>query len=181
MIELFFDTETSGFDKSAWIIQLAFHIRREGRVIAEMSTLIQGAGREMPEAAQDVHGISVEAAEDGIPENLAMKIFMTYASKADRLIAHNYSYDCRMLHQALKRCGFELSSQELGRAEAVCTMKASTKYCGLRNKIGRAKWPKLIELHEKLFSEGFDGAHDALADVHALVHCYDDLRERGII
>lgn len=46
---------------------------------------------------------------------------------------------------------------------------------------GRFKWPKLIELHRKLFGTGFDDAHDALADVKACGKCFFEMKRRGII
>ena len=59
--------------------------------------------------------------------------------------------------------------------------KNVVKFCGLKNKVGRAKWPKLIELHEILFGKGFDGAHDAFADITATKDCFFELIKREII
>ncbi len=39
------------------------------------------------------------------------------------------------------------------------------------------KWPKLEELHNFLFKEGFDGAHDALNDVMATSKCYFEMNK----
>ncbi len=43
------------------------------------------------------------------------------------------------------------------------------------------KFPKLIELHQFLFGEGFEGAHGALADCRATARCGKELFNRGII
>jgi hypothetical protein len=52
------------------------------------------------------------------------------------------------------------------REAVLCTKQLSTEYCNLPGKYaGKPKWPTLQELHTHLFGKGFDGAHDALADV----------------
>lgn len=60
-------------------------------------------------------------------------------------------------------------------------MKATVSYCKIPNKYGGYKWPKLQELHEKLFGYEFDDAHDALADIEATFKCYWKLRKLGLI
>lgn len=45
-------------------------------------------------------------------------------------------------------------------------MKMSTNYCKLPGG-NRIKSPKLSELHQVLFGEGFENTHDALADVRS--------------
>mgnify|MGYP000730892693 CR=1 FL=1 len=37
------------------------------------------------------------------------------------------------------------------------------------------------ELHQKLFGEGFEGAHHALADVRACARCYFELVRLGVL
>ena len=39
----------------------------------------------------------------------------------------------------------------------------------------------LNKLHELLFGKEFTGAHRAKTDVHALVRCYHELMNRGVI
>lgn len=41
--------------------------------------------------------------------------------------------------------------------------------------------PILQELHNHLFNEDFDGAHDALADVKATARCFFELKRLGIL
>ena len=50
-------------------------------------------------------------------------------------------------------------------------MQASTNYCRLPGPYGY-KWPKLSELHIKLFGEDFDEAHNASADINATEKCF---------
>ena len=62
-----------------------------------------------------------------------------------------------------------------------CTMIRSTDYCQLPGRYGKYKWPKLEELHFKLFGESFEGAHDALADIRATMRCYYEMEKRGLV
>ena len=62
-----------------------------------------------------------------------------------------------------------------------CTMKMSTNYCKLPGGKQGFKSPKLSELHQVMFGEGFENAHDALADVRATVRCFWKLKELKVI
>ena len=59
-------------------------------------------------------------------------------------------------------------------------MQSATDYCQLPGRYGY-KWPKLSELHQKLFDKDFDNAHNALADVEAMVKCFFEMKSRGIL
>jgi hypothetical protein len=59
-------------------------------------------------------------------------------------------------------------------------MEASTDFCKIQGYYGY-KWPKLSELHIKLFGEDFDGAHDALADIEATARCFWEMRKLKLI
>lgn len=43
------------------------------------------------------------------------------------------------------------------------------------------KWPKLIDLHTNLLGVGFDGAHEALADVRACAKVFFKMKELNLI
>ena len=43
------------------------------------------------------------------------------------------------------------------------------------------KWPKLSELHIRLFGEDFDEAHDAAMDINATEKCFWKIRAIGLI
>ena len=62
----------------------------------------------------------------------------------------------------------------------ICTMQSSTDYCALPGKFGY-KWPKLQELHQRLFGNRFEEAHDAAADISATYRCFCRLRDLDII
>ena len=62
----------------------------------------------------------------------------------------------------------------------ICTMQRSTNFCAIDGPYGY-KWPKLSELHYKLFDEGFEEAHNAAIDINATAKCFWELKRRGEI
>ena len=55
-------------------------------------------------------------------------------------------------------------------------MKSTIYYCDLPN----YKFPKLQELHTKIFNKEFSGAHQAINDVKATANCFFKLKEEGL-
>jgi DNA polymerase-3 subunit alpha len=53
--------------------------------------------------------------------------------------------------------------------------------CKIPGGQGRFKWPTLAELHTTLFDVGFEGAHDAFADVRATARAFFEMARRGDI
>jgi len=194
---LFFDTETSNFiNKSlqandpnqAWTVQIGAILASQEEEFGQMNVIIKANGRSMNHYAQEVHGISVERADlEGIEELEAAEQFGLLLRQADLVVCHNFAFDWNYVYQMMERNLDDLS--DLARSAFYldlpnhCTMKdkAVVKMCGLKNKAGKAKWPKLVELHMHLFGEGFDGAHDAYADITATKRCFFELVKREII
>ena len=187
---LFFDTETTGIPKNYkapisdldnWprLVQLAWFLMDDaGREISSQNRIIKPEGFAIPLAASAVHGITTaRALEEGVDLGLALSEFAGALDNSKMLIAHNLSFDEKIMGAEFLRAKI---SSEIMFWPRVCTMHSSTDYCEIPGNYGY-KWPKLMELHEKLFGEGFDGAHDALADVRACARCFFELRERGVI
>lgn len=65
-------------------------------------------------------------------------------------------------------------------ARSLDTMVAATDYCKIPGVYGY-KWPKLIELHRKLFGCDFEDAHDAMADITATKKCFFEMKRRRLI
>lgn len=194
---LFFDTETSGFinkklqyndPDQAWCIQIGAILSTKDKIYQEMNVLIKSDGRTIHPKAQEVHGISVEQADkEGLPELEAINKFGSLMRKSEAIVCHNYDFDWAYVYQMMQR-NLDQMTDEARSAfyldlPSYCTMKSQEvkQFCDLKNKAGRIKWPKLIELHEKLFGFGFDNAHDAFADIKATRDCYFELVNKGII
>ena len=194
---LFFDTETSDFikkdlpandPKQAWVVQIGALLATPEKTIDSLNTIIQANGRSINHYAEEVHKISVfKADEEGIPELEAAEKFGLLLRQADLVVGHNFDFDWKYAVHLLERNMDDLSDEARSAfyldLPNHCTMKDKNvvKFCGLKNKAGRAKWPKLIELHEILFEKGFDGAHDAFADITATRDCFFELIKREII
>ena len=190
---LFFDTETTGLplnwgapimDVNNWprLVQLAWLVQdMEGNQIKEVNVIIKPEGFEIPEEVTKIHGITTQEAIDGGQDlNEVLVQFASDLNDCSLLIAHNISFDRKIIGCEFYRKGIE---NNLETVQKICTMHKSTSYCELPNTTGRGgyKWPKLQELHVKLFGEEFESAHDALADIKATAKCYWQLKKLGII
>lgn len=188
-MELFFDTETSGFlnkklsadnAKQAWIMQIAFILSDKDKIYTECNILINAESRSCHPAAQAVHGISVEDCDKGgLPESYVVDMIDYNFCSANLLVAHNIFFDLEFIKHLMIRNkdDHEEVIEEIESKKLFCTMKSSTDLCKLPGRYGKYKWPKLTELYKFLFDEEMENAHDALADVRATRKCYYRLKE----
>ena len=188
-MELFFDTETSGFrqvalahndPKQAWVVQLGAILSDANHIYAEINFIIRPNGRSIHPGAERVHGISTAVASNGVKEELAAAAFSDLLPHCDKLVCHNYKFDIYLVQDLLMRNYYDLEAQQLLEKDYYCTMLNSTQLCKLPSKYkGKFKWPKLTELYQFLFGYEFDGAHDAMADVRATRECYYKMMENN--
>lgn len=187
---LFFDTETTGLprnynapttDLSNWprLVQLAYLLfDGNGSKIAGSDTIIKPDGFTIPEDAARIHGITTERAQkEGKNLLEVLQDFQGVVVKARCLVAHNISFDEKIIGAEFLRSRMQNS---LPGKEKICTMQSATNYCALPGMYGY-KWPKLSELHRKLFQKDFEEAHNAAADISATVRCFWELKRLGII
>ena len=114
-----------------------------------------------------IHGITPEIVnEKGVSFTSVFTIFMSCMKTCDLLVAHNLSFDISMLEAECMRN----SLQWIILKPSYCTMKSTTKMCGL-GPTGY-KWPKLSELHTHLFNENVENLHNALVDVIVCLRCF---------
>ena len=188
---LFFDTETTGIPKDYkapctntdnWprLIQLGWLLTdAEGRILSEGNHIVRPDGFEIPKAASDVHGITTDfALENGKPLLDVIFAFGADLNQAECVIGHNLDYDLHIVGAEYVRLGYD--SRIMFARPTLCTMQATIQYCNIPGRFG-PKWPKLMELYTKLFGQGFDGAHDAMADIVATKECFFELIRRGVV
>jgi len=196
-MELFFDTETSGFISkkiplddidNAYTVQLAAILSDKDRIYQELNLMIRADGRKMNPFAQDVHGISAETSNiGGITEAQVLDMFAVLLNFNPTKVCHNIVFDLGHLDAILARNTDVLSDFTRSRyyldLPEVCTMKSTIDFCNLPFPSGKKgkKFPKLEELYFILFEEELQDAHDALIDVRATRRCYYKLIEEGII
>lgn len=190
---LFKDTETTGLplnwrapmtDLNNWprVIQLAWVVTdTQGNILRRQKHLIKPNGWKVPvEKFWIENGYSTERCMvEGIPMIKAIDLLIQDLSECDTIVSHNMSYDYNVLGAEMLRatglCALEGKKQ-------ICTKLASTSYCRIPQASGRGlKWPTLTELHTHLFGTGFEGSHDALADVIACKNSFFELVKRGVI
>jgi len=190
---LFFDTETTGLPKDwnahvrevdNWprIVQIAWsHYTEGGKKLAEHEYIIKPDGYEIPFEASKIHGITTSRAiHEGVDLNYVLDLFSLTMSNSKYLVAHNIDFDKKVIGAEYIRKDREIAYEAIKKIEKICTMKSSTKFCGIKSGHGY-KWPTMMELHTKLFGSTFIGAHGALADMDAMVKCFFELKKKQII
>lgn len=191
---LFFDTETTGVPKDYkapaanldnWprLVQLGWILTdAKGNEIASGNDLIKPNGFVIPVEASRVHRITTDIAySKGIDLTNSLQKFMEAAKKAECIAGHNISFDIKVVEAELIRTHIGCSIES---KPSICTMLQSIQYCAIpsdRLYGDKYKWPKLQELHKKLFGYEFEDAHDAMADIRATKKCFFAMKERGLI
>ena len=192
---LFFDTETTGLpprdleDSSydqidVWprLVQIGWIVTDEnGNTIKRRGEIIRPEGFIIPKGASDVHGITTEKAmQIGVPIGKVLREIYDDMLHVKLLVAHNFGFDHKILGAEFYRKNIDTNI--IDDKEHICTMLSTTNYCELLPiRFGEYKWPKLEELHHKLFGCTFSDAHDALADVEATKKCFFELKKKGIL
>lgn len=184
-LKLFYDTETTGLpdfkapSESAHqphIVQLAALLvdmdTRE--TIQSMDVICRPDGWTIPDEVAAVHGITTEhAAEVGIPEHLAVSMFMELWVGRAR-VAHNEQFDARIVRIALMRFHSEDAADIWKSGPTECTARLATPICALpptekMKAVGRFhhKTPNLGEAYRHFTGKELENAHSAIADVMA--------------
>ncbi|MGB0177461.1 MAG: DNA polymerase III subunit alpha, partial [Owenweeksia sp.] len=188
---LIFDTETTGLplrddapltDFENWprAVQISWQLHDlHGKLVEVKDFVIKPDGFDIPFNAAKVHGITTEVAEHyGVPLQEAMAEFSQAVKQAKYLVGHNIQFDINILGCEYLR--LEQDNLLEGMAD-IDTSKETTNYCQLPGgKGGGYKYPKLEELYQKLFNEGFAEAHNAAADVEATTRAFLELIRIGV-
>lgn len=208
---LVYDTETTGLpdwkqpseaEHQPHLVEVAALLfdAATRELVDSVHTLIRPDGWEIPAETIEVHGITMErAAAEGIAEPEALATFLALHARADLRVAHNESFDARLMRIALKRYGdgkpdWERFTQQ-AKDEIADEFKARLAYCTCNSakpimklpataamqRSGKGHWfkpPNLQEAHEYFLGDKFEGAHSALADAHACARVYFALQDK---
>jgi DNA polymerase III epsilon subunit-like protein len=187
---LFFDTETTGLprnwkapvtDLNNWprLVQLAYlYYDKNGNKISGGDFIIKPEGFTIPSDASRIHGITTQKAiNEGRSLLSVLHNFKSLVDQADFLVGHNISFDENVVGAEFLRVGM---TNPLPKKRKICTMETTTNFCAIDGPYGY-KWPKLSELHYKLFKTGFEESHNAAADITATVKCFWELKRIGKI
>ncbi len=192
---LFFDTETTGLPdfkvRSAdptqpHLVQLALvTCEDDGTEIKAISVIVRPNGWEITPELTAIHGISHERASAvGIPEDEVVDLFVMFQGRSTLRVAHNESFDRRILRIAMTRAGLErdfiehiearASFDTCGAAKPIINLPPTDKM--LAAGFTGPKPPRLEECIKHFFDEELPGAHDALIDTRACARIYFHLQ-----
>lgn len=189
MIDLIFDTETTGFAQfnNPWehpnqphIVQIAARLVENRKLYGEFQAIVN-TGVASSEGAFKTHGITEEVRKKvGVSMLEASRAFAMLLDKSDRLVAHNMKFDLILVGTMFHRSG--LSPVQLIRRPKFCTMLALTPVMKLPGARGGYKWPKLEEAYVKYIdADGMKGAHDAMVDVIACEKIFEVCKEMDLV
>lgn len=184
-IAIFFDTETTGLpvwnepsegENQPHIVELAAKLvdLQSREVIGVLDTIIRPDGWVIPQDVTDIHGITTEhALVVGRPEAEVIAELMTMCRQANFRVAHNQSFDERILRIGIKRLLSEEVAEEWKAGEKQCTGLITKPIMQMlpKNKFGY-KMPKLSEAYEHFTGKPMQNAHRAMADVDACIEVY---------
>lgn len=187
---LIFDTETTGIPKrydapitdiENWprCVQLAWQLHDSlGQLIDQQVYIIKPDGFTIPFESENIHGISTELAEtEGEALKTVLEKFISALERTDKLVGQNLDFDLNIIGCELFRLGFDPDLLKLPVLDT-CT-EDTAQLCQLPGgRGGKYKLPTLSELHQFLFEEAFEEAHNASADVEATARCFFELVRR---
>ena len=196
-----FDTETTGLPKTKvltpgllklwpYVVQLSYLIYDidEKELIKIRDFIIKiPYDIEIPQEASKIHGITNDISySQGINIENIIEEFMDDLNQCDYIIGHNIEFDINMIKAELMRLNLIISKNMNLYYNYVeflttckkyyCTMQESIDLCAIKqiNKQGKEyiKYPKLIELHKKLFDTSPNGLHNSLNDILICLRCF---------
>lgn len=177
-------------EENPWprVVQVAWSTYEGTSKSMEKSALVRPEDFGIPDKATEVHGITTEDAQrEGSPLQKVLDQLEEALNSAEVIVAHNADFDVKTLAAEYFRHDWEKTHSgaevrpPVQQQSYVCTMKSGTDLCAIpREEASGYKWPTLQELHEELFGETFEDAHDALADVKACARCFFEMRDRGV-
>ncbi len=182
-----FDTETTGLPNGGDDLDLQPYVCQFAAIIYEYSgnewqeiqtiDLLVRPEIPIPLMATTLHGISDEdVADKPVFAEVADQIVEAF-QKADVAVAHNLSFDQKIIEIELLRLK---KSPKFLPAQTFDTMTETRELCQIPGRHGNFRVPRLMALHQFLFNEKFDRAHNALNDVRATARCLHELATRQI-
>ncbi|WP_230281387.1 3'-5' exonuclease [Croceicoccus sp. Ery15] len=180
---IFFDVETTGLSRTTdRVVQIAWVLTdRRGNISSKQNLVVKPEGYTIPAQASAIHGIDTQSAlRFGKSAFEVLSSFAADAKKADIVVGHNVAFDLGIAGADLRRHAIDLSFND---KVQICTMRSSTGWCRIpkTNGLPGYKFPRLEELHYRLFGHDFEHAHDAMADVLATMRCFYELIRLEVI
>lgn len=177
MREVFLDTETTGIETGACVIELAAIMVEDGEIVDIFHEYAKPY-RPINPAAEKAHGISMSMLEQKPEEKIVLQRFMEWMigmGKPDKVLAYNAQFDIRILNDRFKM-DYLVDSNFFDDYCVVDVAKYAKEALrtGVIPKNGR-KW-------NQEYVAGCLGitynAHSAIEDVKAMMQVYNMLKDR---
>jgi DNA polymerase III epsilon subunit-like protein len=136
-----------------------------------------------------IHGITTEISlVKGVDLLPVLEEFFADFDSADHIVGHNVSFDINMIKAELQRLIMNSSDKKLQdylttintSKKFYCTMQETIELCAIemKDKYGRPykKFPKLVELYQKMFGVTPKNLHNSLNDVIVCLRCFIKLK-----
>jgi DNA polymerase III subunit epsilon len=151
---------------------------------------------DIPEKITELTGITRQDCMKGTNIIEALSKFYQAYITSDVVVAHNISFDEKMILLEIERNRQEIiknspgcmtifnpTYEEINGVDRYCTMRKGTTITNIiveskfQGKPPSLKWPRLEELYKKLFeNENVDGLHNSMIDVLVCLRCYMKMR-----
>lgn len=174
------------------IAQLSWILATEdGNDVQSGDFFIKPDGWVMPAGTSEFNGIWQRDLEaNGKPIMEVLTSFFAAMSAADVIAGHNLEYDNSALDGELHRLKAQGWTTLLQSKRMIDTMTSTVEFCAIPFPEDKPrhydtgcefKYPRLTELHSKLFGCVFDGAHNSMCDVEATKKCFFELVKQNVI
>ena len=153
----------------------------DGALVDSFEAMIRPDGWVIPAEVTAIHGITNEMAMDlGIPESEALDGFMAIHDRAGLRVAHNISFDDRIMRIALSRYRGKEAADAFKATAGYCTAAKSKPICQLpptekmkaTNFRNSFKTPTVAEALRHFTGEELVGGHRARPDTEACARVY---------
>jgi DNA polymerase-3 subunit epsilon len=179
------------------IVQFSFIVfdTNKNEIIIEKDFIIKMIdGIEISQDSSNIHGITNEISrEKGTSIEDVLCRFFYYLREVDLLVGHNISFDINMVNVELLRIiynktyprehisAYKSDLHLLANFKNIfCTMQETIDLCAIktldRNGQEYNKYPKLSELHEKMFGTIPKNMHNSLVDILITLRCFMKLK-----
>ena len=203
MRTLVFDSETTGLSKTQIISPSTMHLwphvvqfsyivfdTESNEIVKIKDSIIKVPdGFTITEENAKIHGITTEISlTKGTSLLPVLEEFFADFDSSDHIVGHNVSFDINMIKAELQRLIMNSSDKKLQEyltkintsTKFYCTMQETIELCAieLKDKYGRPykKFPKLVELYQKMFGVTPKNLHNSLNDVIVCLRCFIKLK-----
>lgn len=162
---LFLDTETTGLDNQAEILEISI-LDINGNIV--FHSMVKPVN-EIPECVTAIHGITFDDVKNAPKFSEIMPDLISIMS-GRKILIYNKEYDIRLMFQSARISGATIGQYKaLGNVfyekddSIECIMKLYSEYKAIESERGGFKWHKLVAAGSE-FGADTTGAHRATAD-----------------